>query len=456
MKKTELALVLSLIALLALSGCSKREDPAESPGDPAAPGKKIVITYWPQPLVKNIEGMEDRTHNPGDYETILAKEFMALHPEVEIRVQSVSWDDMTTKVPTAVMGGKAPDIVSDYLGRTSGYAYKGWLEPLENEIPAEELADYHPDWIEQYTIDGHLHGLPGYAWLNVLVINRAIWDDAGKGDLIPGLDDPTWTVDEFRAACKAVAKSGQLWPLGLSISSEQGDYNRFSFMWGFGARFYENGDHTKPALNSEAGVKGLQLLLDLREQGHIQPGVTTTKDDLLENMVWSGKVAMMGNSLMFWHLTEIAEREGKVTTRMDLTLAKYPSLPDVKSGLAMGPSGHVVFKQTDPQKRKWAIEFARYMSRADVIKAFCRNCGQLPSRKSVGNPLPENPFYTALLKLMQDYGVEDMGLTSPYYYDIRVELTDQMQAAFLGRKTAAQAMADYEKNARKIIAQERE
>ena len=448
MKNVGMVLVLCLAAFALSVGCAKKEEGTR------AEGEKIVITYWPQPLVKNIEGIDQPTPNPGDYETILAKEFMALHPEVEIRVQSVSWDDMTTKVPTAVIAGKAPDIVSDYLGRTSGYAYKGWLEPLENDIPADELSDYFGDWVEQYTIDGHLHGLPGYAWLNVLVINRAVWDDAGKGDLIPGLDDPTWTVDEFREACRAVAKSGEFWPLGLSIASEQGDYNRFSFMWGYGAHFYENGDYTKPTLNSEAGVKGLQFLLDLQKEGIIQPGSTTTRDDIIENMIWTGKVGMQGNSLMFWHLTDIAKQEGKATARMDLTLAKYPSLPGVKAGLAMGPSGHVAFKQTDPEKRKWVIEFMRYMSSPEVIKAFCRNSGQLPSRKSVGNPLPEDPYYSACLALMEEYGVEDMGLTSPYYYDIRVELADQMQAAFLGRKTAAQAMTDYEANAVRTIERE--
>jgi len=449
MSKLGSAILLASVGFLLLAGCSKQ-------GEPAAESGKIVITYWPQPLVKNVEGMEARTPNPGDYEKILADRFTAMHPEVEIHVQSVSHEDMTTKLPTAVMSGRAPDIVRDYVGRTSGYAYKGWLEPLEHDIPPDELADYHEDFIQQYTIHGHLHGLPGSAWTNVLVINRALWDDAGKGDLIPGLDDPTWTVDEFHQACKAVAKPGQVWPLGLGIATEQGDYNRFAFLWGFGAHFYENGDYANPLLNSEAGVKGLEFLLELQEEGLIQPGPTTTKDALIENLIWTGKVGMMGNSLTFWNLTKVARQEGRVTTRLDLTLAKYPGLPGIHPGLAMGACGHVVFKQSDPVKREWVIKFARYMNLPEHMKVVCRNTGRYPSRKSVGNPLAEDPFYTACLALMEKYGVEDMGLTSPHYYDIRVELSEQMQAAFLGEKTAAEALADYEKNAREIIARERE
>ncbi|MFH0962502.1 MAG: extracellular solute-binding protein [Planctomycetota bacterium] len=442
------ALLVACVLAFALCGCSGK-------GEGVSGSKKVVITYWAQPLVKSIEGMENQTPNPGDYETILAQRFMEMHPEVEIRVQSVSWDDMTTKVPAAVLAGRAPDVVSDYLGRTSGYAYKGWLEPLENAIPPDELADYYEDWIRQYTVDGHLHGLPGYAWLNVLVVNRALWDAAGKADLIPTLDDPTWTVDDFREACKAVAKPGEVWPFGLLLSSEQGDYNRFAFLWGFGAKLYENGDYSRPTLASAAGVKGLEFLLELQKGGLVQPGATTIKDDPLNNLFWMGKVGIQGHSLVFWKLTDLVREEGRVKVPMDLTLAKYPNVPGVKAGLAMGPSGHVVFRQSDPVKRKWAIEFVRYMSLPEHVKAFCRNCGQLPSRKSVGNPRSQDPFYTASLRLMEEYGVEDMGLTSPYYYDIRVELTDQMQAAFLGKKTAREALADYEKNAREIIARAR-
>ena len=45
------------------------------------------------------------------------------------------------------------------------------------------------------------------------------------------------------------------------------------------------------------------------------------------------------------------------------------------------------------------------MNLPEHMKVVCRNTGRYPSRKAVGNPLPEEPFYTACLALMEKYGV---------------------------------------------------
>ena len=51
MKKLASAALLASVGLLLIAGCAKQ-------GDPADDGGKIIITYWPQPLVKDVEGME--------------------------------------------------------------------------------------------------------------------------------------------------------------------------------------------------------------------------------------------------------------------------------------------------------------------------------------------------------------------------------------------------------------
>ncbi len=168
-----------------------------APAAPAASDKPVTLVYWVTPEIKDVAGMEEQTKEFGDYEKIQAAEYMKLHPNVTIEVQSLSAEDLTKKVTAAIASGTPPDLLKDYVGRTSGYAYQGLLEDFLPALPKEELDDYDPGFIKMYTINGQLHGLPLYAWTVHLVVNRAIWEEAGKADLLPAEGEGSWTYDEF-------------------------------------------------------------------------------------------------------------------------------------------------------------------------------------------------------------------------------------------------------------------
>lgn len=411
----------------------------------------VTLVYWSDPRFTLIKGKEDVTQVVGDYEMLLAQEFMAMHPNVTIEVEALQWGDLSTKVTAAIAAGSPPDVLKDYLGRTSGYAWQGLLEPLENAIPKEEYDDYLPDLIDQYTIDGHLHGLPLFYWITCMAGNKAIWDEAGATDLLP-LDDGEWTFDEFEAALKAVQKPDELWPLGLQVASEQGDYMYLAYPWGMGATLYPPGDYSKSALNSPEGIAGVKKIVQWVDEGLIEPGATTITGQDLGNLFFTGQTAIQGSSLGMKSSLRTAQLEGRVTTDMDLFFAMFPHAPDVKTGaMAAGPTGAVVFKQDDPEKRYWAIEFARFLASVDNQREYCINSNQFPTRKSVGTPLAGDPDYEMLLGWVKEYGLSDMGLASPNYYEMRVQLFPQLQAAMLGDKTAEEALADYEQTANDIL-----
>ena len=167
---------------------------------PAMAEEPVTLRFWTDPRFRNIAGMEDKTSLPGEWEMIQAQEFMKLYPHVTIEVEVIPFEDLTVRVPAAIAAGGAPDILKDYLGRTAQYWHEGVLEPLEDLIPQDELADYLPSLVEMYTLDGHLHALPSYSWVGHLVANKAIWDEKGLGHLLPTIDNPSWTVEEFEAA----------------------------------------------------------------------------------------------------------------------------------------------------------------------------------------------------------------------------------------------------------------
>jgi len=455
-------LALLFCGLLLGAGCSKPPQEVAPPGpDLAAPGpaetatgeKPVKLSLWTGPNIKLVKGHEAETPDYGDYEKLLAAEFMKEHPEVSIEVQVLQWEDLPKKVPAAVIGGNPPNLLIEYLGRTSGYAYEGVLEPLEELIPQAELEDYDPKYLQMFQINGHLHALPMFSWANVLVGNRTMWEEAGAADLLPPLEDPNWTFEGFHAALKAVAKKDAVWPLGLQVASEQGDYAVLGYLWGMGAKLYENGDYSHVALNSPKGIKGLEFLVQLVREELIQPQATTIQGNALDNMFWQWKTAIAGDSLRQWNMLEAAKKEGKLKRPMELFLAHFPHAEGVTNGVAVGPTGVCVFKQDDPEKRKWAVEFARFLNTPERQREYCLSGGWFPTRKSTDNPCPNDPNYAAVKKLIDKRGLVDMGLTSPKYYKVRVLLPPQLQAAFLGKKTPAQALADFEQEANRVLAE---
>ena len=470
MKLRTILIVLLLLTAIALVGCASSAPATKAPEAvptkapeaaateapaakeaPPAEEEKVTIVYWADPRFQNVKGMEDQTQEVGDYERILAEKFMEQHPNVTVEVETLQWNELSTKVAAAIAAGSPPDVLKDYLGRTGAYANQGLLEPLQDAIPKEEYDDILPSLVDLYTINGDLHGLPLFFWVTHLIGNTTIAKDAGAEDLLPD-ESGTWTFDQFEQALAAQAIPDERWPLAMQVSSEQGDYNTLGYFWGMGAKLYENGDYTHTALNSPEGVAALTKLVEWYNKGYIIPGVTTISNNDLLNAMYQGQSAITGGGLGLLPIIENAQKEGKVTVEWDPYIAAFPHAEGVKSaGLAAGPTGVVVFKQDDPVKRKWAIEFARFLASPDLIEQYCINANQFPARKSVGNPFEGDPKFTKVSEWIKEYGVEDMGLSSPTYAEVRVLLQPELQAAFLGKKTPEQALADYEKAANEVL-----
>ncbi|HLT58728.1 MAG: sugar ABC transporter substrate-binding protein [Limnochordales bacterium] len=415
--------------------------------------RPVTIRYWADPRFVSMIGMEDITKEPGDYERLQAQRFMEMYPHVTVEVQSLAWEDLQPKVVAAIMAGNPPDVLKDYLGRTAQYAHAGLLEDLYQILPPEVLADYNPSFLDLYTINGELHALPSHAWAAVMAGNRRVWEAKGVAHLLPDPDNPRWTIDEFTEALRAVAEPGALWPLGMYFSPDgQGDYHYLAFFWGFGANLY-NDDFSAVALNSPEGVRALEYLVELAREGLIQPGSTTASAAELENMMWRGHVAIQGATLGIWNTLEVARQDGRVLTDVELFWAQHPHVPGVDRGLAVGPTGFAVFKQTDDYKRYWIGKFLEFIDSPEYQREYVLNSGQFPTRLSVDNPLVNDPHYAGVNRMLQELGAEDLGLTSPKYNEVRALLAPQLQAAILGQKTPAQALADFEREANRVLQQ---
>ena len=127
----------------------------------------VTLVYWSDPRFTLVKGKEDQTQVVGDYEMLLAEQFMAMHPNVTIEVEALQWADLSTKVTAAIAAGSPPNVLKDYLGRTSGYAWQDLLEPLEDCPPPAELDDYSA------RPDRPVHNQRPPAWPAALLLDHA-------------------------------------------------------------------------------------------------------------------------------------------------------------------------------------------------------------------------------------------------------------------------------------------
>ncbi len=400
----------------------------------------VTIVYWTDPALSQPTTLPQFTQL-AEFETWQAEQFMEMHPHVTIEVRGLDWPDLATVVPTALAAGDPPDILKDYLGRTSGYGVQGVTVDLFTLVPQEEIDDLLPGLVSLYTIDGALHAMPTYFWNHAMVVNKALFDQAGLGDLIP-VDDRDWTFDEFYEAATQIkaADIGVEFPYTLQVASEQGDYDFHAFIWGAGGEIW-NPDCTTGFDNPNTLV-GLEFVNMLYQEGLINSDATTAAYADQTNNLFTGKSAIMGGGMGVLNNTiGNAIKNGEVTVDMDPVIVTYPHTEGVVSGLGVGPSGFAVFdKGRSEYEMEWIAEFLLFLNSSEAQVTYTQNNAQFPARASAGVPLADDPNYALTLELIQARGTENLGLACPGFYEVRVSQPPHWQAMFLGQETPTQAL----------------
>ena len=128
-----------------------------------------------------------------------------------------------------------------------------------------------------------------------------------------------------------------------------------------------------------------------------------------------------------------------------------PTRDGVEIRLPYGTIGIAVFRQHDPEKRRMLLGFVRFLSQSSVIRQYAKAANHLGSRKSSGDPFSDQPDVRRVCQLAARCAPADMGITSPHYCDFRKRLPAQLQFAFLGLKTPAEALADFEREAQRVL-----
>jgi multiple sugar transport system substrate-binding protein len=213
--------------------------------------------------------------------------FHAVHPEINVEVQTAPFNDYFTKLQTLIAGGTAPDVFELNYENFVSYAANGTLSDLGTLAAADPSYDpsiFYPRARDAFALNGAQYALPATFSTVVLFYNQDLFDRAGLS--YPSAD---WTwFDEITAAQTLTDKSKGVW----------GDFEPIQF-WEFYKVIAQNGgsffspDRSTVTLNTAQNIYALKFLQDKIQRYHVTPTDAEMGGVSDGDMFKGGKLAML-------------------------------------------------------------------------------------------------------------------------------------------------------------------
>ena len=450
--------LLGALLAAALFGCAS----VERIGD----DNHFTIRLWTQDTWLGITGHElddiplddprRAEYTYSDWYEKVAEDFAALHPNLEIdfQIEVLDWISGYQKLDIAVASGLPPDVMVSTSGIALKYARFGLLEPLDEYVTADDIADFGP-FYDFSAYEGKHYFLPFIGGSRYLTANLNIFRERGVEHLLPMGGDRLWTFSEFLDAAKATTfdRDGDgvvdVYGFALSFQRSSPQQQQMPFFWGHGATMF-NPDGDSLTIDSDAAVAGLQFIVDLEHRHRVvPPGSVGLRYFDVQDMWHEGRVAMR----MGYHGTLVAHRRALQTGALERGVVElypmmYPSLPGIEPHVFVVADSPCVFVQADSIKRELVIEFVRFMTNTRHEREAAYALTTLPTRISALDVWEDDPFQQYVLRVTK-YGTLDgiQGYGIPLVNMIRSAL----QAAMSRQLTPQEALDDLVRRGNRFI-----
>jgi multiple sugar transport system substrate-binding protein len=345
---------------LGLAACSSGSTTGATSTSSADPKAPVTIQWW--------------TGQSAEAETLLeglAKEFMAINPNVTIKVSpgAATTDELKQKIAAGFVADTYPDL---------SYAFGSWATELGMSGKTLDLADAVADpavkWDEipeaarlTATVEDRVIGVPALVDNLGLIYNKKVFDAAGVA--YPTND---WTWDDFRAAAKKLTNADKgIFGTAYSVSgSEDTTWHLWPQLWQNGGSILSE-DQKTATFNSDAGVKALDFWRTLAVDD--KSVYLDQTDEKYPPLLYDGKVAMIVGGP--WLLYDLKDRKVSYgATQLPGTNGDHQTVS--------GPDVWVAFDHNDANRAKATTDFLLWLTSAEIDEKWNLAYGNLPLRSS--------------------------------------------------------------------------
>ena len=133
------------------------------------------------------------------------EQFQQGNQRVKVTLEGAGAED---KLQAAVIAGDPPDIQHSNYIPMFNWVRQNALEPIDPYLDRRGKADFH-DWArEGSTVDGKMYEWPWMLNPTGVIVNRSLFGEKNATHLLPRPGPKAdWTIDQWRAALRAVTTS---------------------------------------------------------------------------------------------------------------------------------------------------------------------------------------------------------------------------------------------------------
>ncbi|HEY8742001.1 MAG TPA: extracellular solute-binding protein [Chloroflexota bacterium] len=349
----------------------------------------------------------------------------------EIQITSLGdWQDLFTKLVTALAGNTGPDLarIKDYW--SPEFAVRGVLLPLDaylgkqQDITSEKYGTAR--WDSAHW-KGKTYSLPFTTFVEDYFVNDTLLKEAGL--------QPAQTWDEqVTNAQKLTDPAKQQWGYMLYDygASQSGTWDFIPLLWQAGGAF-TNTDRSKLAFNSDAGITALTYQTDLiwKYKVCLPPGISTNK------VVENDKIGQWHNGCWVTAAYPTSAPTLKYSTHL------LPALKADNRSVIIGGNNVGGFKGTKYADQVWQTLAWIGSEQSDLT--WNSTTGYLPVRTANWQkpPYSTDPNWKVVIEQAQRKDTQPIPIFVGYE-EVTDKIGAELQAAYQNKKTPKQALADAE------------
>lgn len=347
------------------------------------------------------------------------KAFEAANKGMTVKIISVGWDDLNSKIVQLYQAGEAPDIMLTGTRSLRQLVDMGAVQDLSSYITDDFKSKRIESVLKTAKVNGKQYGIP-MAFSSRALIYRS--------DLIA---TPPTTWDELLATAKKVHEEHpDVYGFAIPTDITSGTDEILNFIYQGGGRIVdENGNFT---LNSPENVATLSYLAKF-ESGKVVPDVVSTSR--------KGQIDFFKNGNLAMYITGPWDKE-ELEAAKDKAPYATAELPAGKThAVTLVTDSYVVSSLSKHKDAAW--KFIEFMGQPEYQRPVSEAFGWFPILKAEENDARfQEPFMKPFAALIQ-YGVAEPN--TPNWDTFNKSFVIAVQKALTGQATPQEALDQAQK-----------